>query len=184
MLAAVGRDPAAPPADPSAPPGDPPPGETTRVLSPARGRHSAGPPRFTASSRRRTWVSRAVLVGILAVQAVLSLRMNNSAFEDEALYLYSGHLEIAHWLHGAALQGDYASYFSGAPVLYPVLGAAADSIGGLAAARAVSLLCMLLVTTLLYSMTRRLFNERVGLCAAIIFSVTEAGPVPRPAGHL
>ncbi len=55
-------------------------------------------------------------------------------------------------------------------MLYPVLGAAADGVGGLAAARAVSLLCMLLVTALLYSMTRRLFNERVGLCAAIIFS--------------
>ena len=32
---------------------------------------------------------------------------------------------------------------------------------------------MLGVTALLYSMTRRLFNERVGLCAAIVFSVTE-----------
>jgi 4-amino-4-deoxy-L-arabinose transferase-like glycosyltransferase len=83
-------------------------------------------------------------------------------------------MEIAHWLHGAALQGNYPSYFSGAPVLYPVLGAVADSVGGLAAARAVSLLAMLTTTGLLYSLTRRLFNERVGLCAAVIFSVTES----------
>ena len=68
-------------------------------------------------------MSRAVLFAILCVQAALSLRMSNTAFEDEALYLYSGHLEIAHLLHGAPLQGNYASYFSGAPVLYPVLGA-------------------------------------------------------------
>ena len=139
-----------------------------------RGRHSSGPVRFTESSGRRTWVSRAVLLAILCVQAALSLRMQNTAFEDEALYLYSGHLEIAHWLHGTALQGDYATYFSGAPVLYPVLGASADSVGGLAAARAVSLVMMLMTTALLYSLTRRLFNERVGLCAAVVFSVTES----------
>jgi 4-amino-4-deoxy-L-arabinose transferase-like glycosyltransferase len=122
---------------------------------------------------RRTWLSRAVVALILLMQMVLTLRMNNSAFEDEALYLYVGHLEIAHWLHGAALQGDYPSYFSGAPVLYPVLGAVADSVGGLVAARAVSLIEMLLVTTLVYSMTRRLFNERVALCAGIVFAVSE-----------
>ena len=84
---------------------------------------------------RRVWVSRGVLVLIMVLQAVLTLRMSNTAFEDEGLYLYVGHLEIRHFLHGAALQGDYPSYFSGAPVLYPVLGALADSIGGLAAAR-------------------------------------------------
>ena len=147
-------------------------GSTSRVLP--RGKHRTGPIRVSQANRRRTWVSRAVLAAILLVQAALSLRMSNTAFEDEALYLYSGHLEIAHLLHGAALQGDYASYFSGAPVVYPVLGAAADSIGGLGAARTVSLLAMLATTGLLYSLTRRLFNERVGLCAAVIFSVTES----------
>ncbi len=150
------------------------PAKGTRVLVMPRGRHSAGPVRFGGPSRRRTWVSRAVLLSILCVQAALSLRMQNTAFEDEALYLYTGHLEIAHWLHGAALQGNYSSYFSGAPVLYPVLGAAADGLGGLAAARVVSLVAMLTTTALLYSLTRRLFNERVGLCAAVIFSVTES----------
>ena len=109
----------------------------------------------------------------MVLQAVLTLRMSNTAFEDEGLYLYVGHLEIRHFLHGAALQGDYPSYFSGAPVLYPVLGALADSIGGLAAARALSLLEMLAVTGLIYAMSRRLFNERVALCAAIGFAVTE-----------
>jgi len=152
------------------------PGETTltRVLRLPRGKHSSGPLKFSTESRRRTWVSRAVLFAILCVQAALTLRMHNTAFEDEALYLYSGHLQIAHWLHGAALQGNYATYFSGAPVLYPVLGAAADSIGGLGAARVISLLAMLATTGLLYSLTRRMFNERVALCATVIFSVTES----------
>lgn len=123
---------------------------------------------------RRAWISRLVLLCILALQALLSLRMHNTAFEDEALYAYVGHLEIAHWLHGSALQGNYASYFSGAPVLYPPLSAMADSIGGLAATRAVSLVAMLGTSTLLYALTRRLFNERVGLCATVLFAVTEA----------
>jgi Dolichyl-phosphate-mannose-protein mannosyltransferase len=133
-------------------------------------RHARRPP---APHRRRTMVSRGVLALIMVMQAVLTLRMRNTAFEDEALYLYVGHLEIAHWLHGAALQGDYPSYFSGAPVLYPVLGALADSIGGLTAARALSLVEMLIVTGLVYTTSRRLFNERVALCAALIFAVSE-----------
>jgi len=119
-------------------------------------------------------VSRACLLAILALQTVLSLRLQNTAFEDEGLYLYVGHLEIAHLLHGASLQGDYPSYFSGAPVLYPVLGAMADGIGGLAAARAVSLVEMLAATVITYAISRRLFNERVGLCAAMIFAVAPA----------
>ena len=137
-------------------------------------RHRAGgAPGAPGFNPRRTWLSRAVLVLIMVTQAALTLRMHNTAFEDEALYLYVGHLEIAHWLHGAALQGDYPSYFSGAPVLYPVLGALFDSIGGLTAARALSLAEMLAATGLLYTMSRRLFNERVALCAAITFAVAE-----------
>jgi len=134
-----------------------------------REEHESGPP----PTSRRVWVSRGVLVLIMVLQALLTLRMSNTAFEDEGLYLYVGHLEIRHFLHGAALQGDYPSYFSGAPVLYPVLGALADSVGGLAAARALSLLEMLAVTGLIYAMSRRLFNERAALCAAVGYAVTE-----------
>ncbi len=148
------------------------PGVSTRVLTLPRGKRS-GPAQWSAPSARRTWISRAVLALILVVQAALSLRLRNTAFGNEALYLYAGHLEIAHLLHGAPLQGTYASYFPGAPVFYPVLGAVADGLGGLAAARAVSLVAMLATTALLYAMTRRLFNERVALCAAGLFGVTE-----------
>ncbi len=131
------------------------------------------PERYTPS-RRTTMISRLVLLAILCLQAVLSLRLHNTAFEDEATYLYAGHMELEHILHGSALQGNYAAYFSGSPVLYPVLGAAVDQVGGLALARALSLAEMLAITTLLYALTRRLFNERIGLCAAAFFAVTES----------
>jgi Dolichyl-phosphate-mannose-protein mannosyltransferase len=150
------------------------PAPSTRIIVMPRSKRGFGPEKFSAPSARRTWVSRAALAAILCVQAVLSLRLQNTAYGDEALYLYAGHLEIAHLGHGAALQGNYASYFPGVPVLYPVLAAAADSIGGLAAARALSLLAMLVTTALLYTITRRLFNERVGLCAVAVFSVAES----------
>ena len=116
-----------------------------------------------ATTRRRTRVSRAILLCILGLQAILSLRLHNTAFEDEALYVYSGHMELEHLLHGAALQGSYTSYFSGAPVLYPVAAGFLNGLGGLTAARMLSLAEMLSITALLYSMSRRLFNERIAL---------------------
>jgi len=124
-------------------------------------------------TRRRTKVSRAVLLGIVCLQAIMSLRLRNTAFQNEALYLYSGRLELDHLLHGAALYGNFSSYFPGAPVLYPVAAAALNDVGGLAMARALSLVEMLATTAMLYSIARRLFNERAALCAVALFSVTQ-----------
>lgn len=108
---------------------------------------------------------------ILAVQAALTIRLNwvNTAFMDEALYIRAGHLELAHWLHGTAIP-PYPTWFSGAPVIYPPLAAIADSIGGLAAARALSLLFMLAATTILQSAGTRLFSRSAGLCGAAAFA--------------
>jgi hypothetical protein len=139
-----------------------------------RNRQPAEPPSRYIPGRRTTLISRLVLLAILVLQAVLSLRLRNTAFEDESLYLYAGHMELQHLLHGAALQGQYSLYFSGSPVLYPVAAAFLDQVGGLALARALSLAEMLATTVLLYSLTRRLFNERIGLCAAGFFAVTES----------
>jgi hypothetical protein len=114
------------------------------------------------------------LLAVLASQAALSARLvpSNTAFQDEGLYLWSGHLEVAHLLHHAQIP-DFASYFSGAPVIYPVIGALADKIGGLAAARLLSLAFILLTTVLLHGMTRRLFSSRAaGLFAAVLFAGT------------
>jgi hypothetical protein len=111
------------------------------------------------------------LVAILALQAVLSLRLiwSNTAFGDEALYLWAGHLEWTHWEYGTPVP-NFAAYFSGAPVLYPPLAAVADSVAGLAGARILSLLFMLGATALLYTTTIRLFGSRqTALFACALF---------------
>jgi hypothetical protein len=118
-------------------------------------------------------VSRsAVALGlILAVQAALSLRLiwSNTAFSDEALYIWAGHLEWGNWLHGTPTP-TFATYFSGAPVVYPPVAALADSVGGLAGARLLSLLLMLSATCLSYDVTRRLFDRRSGVFAGALFA--------------
>jgi hypothetical protein len=112
------------------------------------------------------------LMAVLLVQLVLSLRLlrADTAFLDEAAYLSAGHLEWAHWLHGVPTP-PFASYFSGAPVVYPPLGALADSIGGLTAARLLSLAFMLGATALLWSSTRWLFGRQAAFFAAALFAI-------------
>lgn len=116
-------------------------------------------------------VGRRPLLVVLAVQVVLSLRLlgANTAFQDEALYLRAGHLEWARWLHHTPIP-DFPAYFSGAPVLYPPLGAVADSLGGLVAARVLSLGFMVGVTSLLWATTVRLYGRRAALLAAGLFA--------------
>ncbi len=98
---------------------------------------------------------------------------SNTAFTDEALYIRAGHLEIAHLLHGAAIPA-YATYFSGAPVVYPPLAALADTIGGLAAARILSLLFMLGATALLWGVARRLYGRWAAITGSSVFALLGA----------
>jgi hypothetical protein len=109
---------------------------------------------------------------ILLVQAVFSLKLvfSNGVFGDEALYLNDGRLELAHWLHGAPLGTLNAS---GAPQLYPVIGALANEVGGLIAARVLSLLFMMGATVLLYCMGTRLFGHGAALAGAGLWAVSE-----------
>ena len=113
-----------------------------------------------------------LLLAVLAVQAALSVRLlgADTAYVDEATYLWAGHLEWAHWLHGTAIP-PFPAYFSGAPVLYPPLGALADSVGGLAGARVLSLVFMLGATALLWDAAGRLFGRRAAFFAAALFAV-------------
>jgi hypothetical protein len=117
------------------------------------------------------WPLLAVLA-VLAVQAGLSLRLlrADTASQSEALYLRAGHLEWAHWLHGTPIP-PFPKYFSGAPDIYPPIGAVADSIGGLAGARVLSLAFMLGATILLCSTTARLFGRRASLFASALFAL-------------
>jgi hypothetical protein len=112
------------------------------------------------------------LLPILIVQALLSLRLvrADTAYQDEGLYLWAGHLQWANWLHGTAIP-PFPYYFSGAPVIYPPLGALADHVGGLTAARVLSLVFMLGATTLLWSTARRLYGRRAAFFAAALFAV-------------
>jgi len=112
------------------------------------------------------------LAAVLVIQAALGLRLiwSNTAFQDEALYLWAGHLELSHLLNGAPIASAFQGYFSGAPVIYPALGAVADSAGGLAAARLLSLCFMLISTGLLWSATKRLFDPRSAIIAAAMFA--------------
>ena len=112
------------------------------------------------------------LLAVLAVQTALSLRLvrADTAFEDEATYLWAGHLEWAHLLHGTPLP-QFPTYFSGAPVLYPPIGALADSIGGLTGARVLSLIFMLGATVALWATAGRLFGRRAAFFAAALFAV-------------
>ena len=112
------------------------------------------------------------LLAVLAVQTALSLRLigADTAYQDEAAYLWAGHLELAHWLHGTAIP-PFPYYFSGAPVIYPPLGALADAVGGLAGARVLSLLFMLGATALLWATAGRMFGRRAAFFAAALFAV-------------
>jgi len=148
---------------------------TLRQREPGYRRRRVPHPGWTAApSRRRARVSRTILLGILVVQAFLSLRLQNTAFEDEALYLYVGHLQLDHVLQGTPVPPGFSDYFSGSPLLYPVLAAGVESVFGLAGARALSLVFMLGSTALLCSLTRLLFNEWAALCAAAIFATTQS----------
>ncbi len=108
---------------------------------------------------------------LLTIQSALTLRLiwSNTAFSDEALYLWAGRVELAHLLHGSPVP-TFATYFSGSPLLYPPLGAIAAAAGGLAGARLLSLAMMLATTALLHGTTRRLYDRRSAFFAAAFFT--------------
>jgi hypothetical protein len=108
---------------------------------------------------------------ILIVQAVASLRLSNTSQRDEGLYIWTGRQLIANWLHGTPLFDDFARYFSGAPVLYPVIAALLDRVGGLELVRIFSLLWMLAATVALYAVAKRLFHAKAAFWTAASFAV-------------
>ena len=116
------------------------------------------------------------LTVICAMQAGLSLALvwSNTAFGDEAEYLWLGHLEWAHWLHDATWPSAYAEHvLSGSPVIYPPLGALADSVGGIAGARILSLGFILGATVLLYFTARPLIGPSGAVVATALWALSE-----------
>lgn len=106
------------------------------------------------------------LWSILAAQATLTLpwMWRTAAFTDEALYLNASHL-------GWSQLPTYAASFPGVPVLYPPLAAVFDSVGGLIAARLLSLIFMLAATAMVYLIGDRMFGRIPGILAALLFAV-------------
>jgi 4-amino-4-deoxy-L-arabinose transferase-like glycosyltransferase len=116
--------------------------------------------------------ARLSLVLILAMQAIVSLTtLHNTAFQDEALYLYAGRQIIRNWTGGPPPLDHYANYFSGYPDVYPVIGGFLDRVGGLELARSFSLLCMLVVTAMVWYITRRLFDVPAAIFASASYAV-------------
>ncbi|MFL5703216.1 MAG: ArnT family glycosyltransferase [Ktedonobacteraceae bacterium] len=115
-------------------------------------------------------MSRWSLPLLLTFQALLSLTLlQNTAFQDEALYIYAGRQIWQYWLGGPPLLDSYSYYFSGYPYVYPIIGGALDMLGGLELVRIFSLVCMLIVTICGYYVTKRLFNQKSAVFAAIFF---------------
>ncbi len=114
-------------------------------------------------------MSRWSLPLILAFQALLSwIMLQNTAFQDEALYVHAGEQLWQHWLNGLPLVDPYSYYFSGYPYVYPIIGGALDMVGGLELVRSFSLVCMLITTACGYYVTKQLFDQKSAVFAAML----------------
>jgi 4-amino-4-deoxy-L-arabinose transferase-like glycosyltransferase len=115
---------------------------------------------------------------ILLVQAVAALRLSNTAFQDEALYLYTGDWLMDSWADpNMEVYSHPEKFFSGAPMLYPVLAALLDELGGLSLVRLFSTVCMLSATLAVYWAANVLFEHHprprmAGMFSAFIFAVS------------
>ncbi len=107
---------------------------------------------------------------VLAFQALFSwVLLQNTAFQDEALYVYAGRQIWQGWLSGHPFHEYYSVYFSGNPYIFPIIAGGLDLLGGLELVRFFCLLCLLTVTACGYYVTKQLFNQRSAIFAAIFF---------------
>lgn len=144
----------------------------TRAGAGERRATSRGPRR---SSARPITAERKILAAIMAVHVALSITARTgatpTAFEDEGLYLFMGHRMIDHALTGAYLTEFPGAYFSGAPALYPVIGALADSLGALAGARTLALVFTCAAIYCVHRLGATLYGTTAGLIGAGAFAV-------------
>ncbi|MER7751214.1 hypothetical protein [Kitasatospora sp. NPDC097643] len=132
-----------------------------------RRRPTARPAHPPRPALRADWLP---LLAVLLVQGALSyhLILSNTAFIDEGTYIYSGYQEIAHLRHGSPV-ATYETFFSGSPLIYPVVVALADMAAGLTGTRLLSLAFMLSGTVAVHLTTRRLHGSLAAFCAAAAF---------------
>lgn len=143
------------------------------ATDPGRTRDSSGHGSLAERSHllRKLTAAPWPLLVVLAVQTALALRLvrSNTAYIDEAMYLYAGSQELSHWLHGGPVV-DYQLWFSGSPVVYPPLGAIVNAIGGLIAARTLSLCFILGTTTMLFRVADRLVGRDSALLGSALYA--------------
>ena len=121
------------------------------------------------------WVSRAVLLGILMVQAMLSLQLQNTAFADEALYLYAGHLQLDQLLDGRPLPGPSSRGTSPArPCSTQSCRRGRLCIWSRRSTGLEPYSSCLGQPSCSTHLSRLLFNELAGLCAAALFGTTQS----------
>lgn len=140
----------------------------TTVLQPSRSRHRRPTSRTLAVPQA---IAVLPIATILIIQAFLSIRLAHIgiASDDEGLYIYSGHQLINELWHGGG-SPYYETYFSGAPVIYPVLAAMVDHVGGLVLVRLMSGVFILGATWLLYATTQWIFGYWPAVTAAGLFA--------------
>ena len=140
----------------------------------SRGRVPRLPGRAGRNGTRRPYPLIATpLIAICLAQTAIGLTLvgADTAFTDEADYLWIGHLVIGHWLHGTSWPAGYAHrVLSGSAVIYPPLGAAVDGLAGLAGARVLSLAFMVGATVLVYLTGTRLFGRTEAAIAATLWA--------------
>src|SRR5262249_31937342 len=125
----------------------------------------------TVAPARPGWLSWLPLAVIVVAQAMLSAKLISGTYAsgDEGRYIYAGHQLIYEIWHGGG-SPYYETYFSGAPVIYPVLAAIADSVGGLVAACLMSTVFMVIATIMLFLVTRDLFGYWSAMLSAGLFA--------------
>ena len=135
---------------------------------------AASPPDPGQRSRWRVLLHPLTIICAIQAGCSLSLVWSNTAFTDEADYLRLGHLILASWLHGKSWPATYGEkILSGSPLIYPPVGAMADSLGGLAGARILSIAFLVAATILLYSAARRLLGRTEAVIAAALWALSE-----------
>ncbi|WP_405365363.1 hypothetical protein [Kitasatospora sp. NBC_00039] len=150
-------------------PGEPPAG--SQDGPPARGRRRRTAEPVARMPRPGLRTDLLPLFAVLLVQGALSfhLLLSNTAFVDEGTYIYAGYQEIANLAHGTPV-ATYETFFSGSPLIYPVVVAVADMLGGLTTARLLSMAFMLSATVAVHLATRRLHGSLAAFCAAAAFA--------------
>jgi 4-amino-4-deoxy-L-arabinose transferase-like glycosyltransferase len=132
-------------------------------------------PRVAARSRALTdraalWTHFPLLC-LLTLQGVVSLViLRNTAFQDEALYMYAGRQIMAALRSGSPLIDPFSHYLSGNPYFYPLVASILDAWGGVDAARMLSLVAVMGTTACVYWVTLQLFGRESAIFGTAIFA--------------